>query len=141
MKRTAKAYWSGNLKDGRGSLTTQSGTLENTNYSSKTRFGEGNYGTNPEELLAVAHAGCFTMAVCAILTEKGLSPISLDTEATLSMEGLTITEIHLSITGSVSGVNTEEFAAVTKDAEKNCIISKALSIPISSEAYLVTLKI
>ncbi|MDP4227245.1 MAG: OsmC family protein [Bacteroidota bacterium] len=137
MKRTAKAHWSGNLKEGKGTLTTQSGIINNTNYSFKTRFEEGDQGTNPEELLAAAHAGCFTMAVASILTQKGLNPTSLDTEATVSMEGLSITGIHLSITGSVAGVNAEEFEAITKNAEKNCLISKVLSIPISSEAHFV----
>jgi len=137
MKRTAKAHWSGNLKEGKGALTTQSNILNHTNYSFKTRFEEGERGTNPEELLAAAHAGCFTMAVCAILTQKGLKPVSLDTEAIVSMEGLIITGIHLSITGSVSGVNADDFIAITKDAEKNCIISKALSIPITSEAHFI----
>ncbi|MDD5572085.1 MAG: OsmC family peroxiredoxin, partial [Bacteroidales bacterium] len=129
MKRTAKAHWQGNLKEGKGDLTTQSGILKNINYSFKTRFEEGEAGTNPEELLAAAHAGCFTMAVSAVITQKGLNPESLDTEATLSMEGLSITGIHLSISGSVAGINAEEFKIITKDAEKNCIISKALSIP------------
>jgi lipoyl-dependent peroxiredoxin len=137
MKRTAKAHWSGNLKEGKGTLTTKSGILDNTNYSFKTRFEEGEKGTNPEELLAAAHAGCFTMAVSSILTQKGLNPASLDTEATVSMEGLSITGVHLSITGSVSGINAEEFIAITKDAEKNCIISKSLSIVITSEAHFV----
>jgi osmotically inducible protein OsmC len=136
MKRTAKAHWSGTLKEGKGTLTTQSGILENTNYSFKTRF-EGEKGTNPEELLAAAHAGCFTMAVGNILTGKGLNPKSLDTEATVTLEGLTITGVHLSITGSVAGISAAEFTAVTKDAEKNCIISKALSMPITSEAHFV----
>ena len=137
MNRTAKAHWSGNLKEGKGELTTPSGILKNTNYSFKTRFEEGVTGTNPEELLAAAHAGCFTMAVSAILTQKGLIPMSLDTEAIVSMEGLNITRVHLSITGSVLGINAEEFASITKDAEKNCLISKALKIPISSEANFV----
>jgi osmotically inducible protein OsmC len=137
MKRTAKAHWSGNLKEGKGTLTTQSGVMDNTNYSFKTRFEEGEKGTNPEELLAAAHAGCFTMWVSSILTQKGLNPTSLETEATVTLEGTSITGIHLSITGSVSGVNAEEFKAITKEAEKNCIISKALSIPISSEAHLL----
>lgn len=136
MKRTAKAHWEGNLKEGKGHLTTQSTILNKTNYSFKTRF-EGEPGTNPEELLAAAHAGCFTMAVSAALTQKGLTPNNLDTEATLSMEGLTVTGIHLSIKGSVNGINSEEFIAITKDAEKNCIISKALSVPITSEAQLL----
>ncbi len=134
MKRTAKAHWEGNLKEGKGNLTTQSGILTSTNYSFKTRFEEGEKGTNPEELLAAAHAGCFTMAVGAILTQKGLNPTALDTEATVSMEGLDITGIHLAITGKVPGISAEEFTAVTKDAEKNCIISKVLKAPITSEA-------
>ena len=137
MKRTAKAYWSGNLKEGKGTLTTQSGVMDNTNYSFKTRFEEGVKGTNPEELLAAAHAGCFTMWVSSILTQKGLNPASLETEATVTLEGTNITGIHLSITGSVSGVNAEEFSAITKEAEKDCIISKALSVPISTEAHLL----
>lgn len=137
MKRTAKAHWSGNLKEGKGELTTPSGILNNTNYSFKTRFEEGVTGTNPEELLAAAHAGCFTMSVGAILTQKGLTQISLETEASVSMEGLTITGIHLSITGSVSEINADDFTAITKDAEKNCVVSKVLSIPISSEAHFI----
>ena len=134
MKHTAKAHWQGNLKEGKGTLNTPSGVLDNTNYSFKTRF-EGEKGTNPEELLAAAHAGCFTMAVCAILTQKGLSPTVLDTEVTLSMEGLAITAIHLSITGKVIGISADEFTAITNDAEKNCIISKAFSVAITSEAH------
>ena len=137
MKRTAKAHWSGNLKEGKGTLTTQSGILDNTRYSFKARFEEGDYGTNPEELLAAAHAGCFTMWVSSILTQKDLNPTSLDTEATITLEDLRITGIHLSITGSVSGINAEEFKAITVEAEKNCIISRALSIPISTEAHFL----
>ena len=137
MKRTAKAHWSGNLKEGKGSLTTQSGILSNTNYSFKTRFEESGNGTNPEELLAAAHAGCFTMWVASLLTQKGINPEYLDTEATISLEGVNITGINLSITGSVKGISTEEFTAITKEAEKDCIISKALSFPISSDAHLI----
>jgi lipoyl-dependent peroxiredoxin len=140
-KQTAKAHWSGNLKEGKGTLTTPSGVLNKVNYSFKTRFEEGEKGTNPEELLAAAHAGCFTMAVSSILTQKGFKPESLETEATVSMEGLVITGVHLSITGSVPGINAEDFKAVTKDAEKNCIISKALSIPITSEAVFIVRKV
>lgn len=137
MKRTAKAHWQGTLKEGKGTLSTESGILNDTNYSFKTRFVEGEKGTNPEELLAAAHAGCFTMSVGAMLTEKGLDPASLDTVATLTMEGLTITAIHLSITGSVAGISAGEFVAVTKAAEKNCVISRALNVAITSEANLV----
>jgi lipoyl-dependent peroxiredoxin len=137
MKRTAKAHWSGNVKEGKGHLTTQSEILNKTNYSFKTRFVGEEKGTNPEELLAAAHAGCFTMAVSFALTEKGLNPTSLDTEAIVSMEGLAIKGIHLSITGSVNGINAGEFETITKFAEKNCLISKVLSIPITSEAHFV----
>ena len=135
MKRTAKAHWTGNLKEGKGNLTTQSAVLDKTNYSFKTRFEGDEKGTNPEELLAPAHAGCFTMAVSAALAGKGLNPTALDTEATITMEGLNITAAHLSITGKVSGISAADFEAITKDAEKNCLISKVLNIPISSEAY------
>lgn len=137
MKRTAKAHWEGNLKEGKGHISSQSGILDNTNYSFKTRFEEGVKGTNPEELLAAAHAGCFTMAVSAMLTEKGLSAKVLDTEAILTMEGLTITGVHLVITGSVDGIDANGFEEVTKNAEKHCVISKALSVAITSEAKLV----
>jgi osmotically inducible protein OsmC len=138
MKRTAKAHWSGTLQEGKGELTTQSETLINTNYSFKTRFAGDEKGTNPEELLAAAHAACFTMAVSYRLTEKGLSATSLNTQATLAMEGLEITGTHLHITGSVSGISADDFEAITKEAEKNCLISKVLNIPISSEAHLVS---
>ncbi|MDR7210214.1 OsmC family peroxiredoxin [Flavobacterium piscis] len=137
MKRTAKAHWSGTIKEGKGELTTQSEILNRTNYSFKTRLEEHQKGTNPEELLAAAHSACFTMAVSFALTEKGLNPTSLDTEATLTMEGLAITGMHLSISGAVSGISADEFKTITKDAEKNCLISKVLNIPISSEAHLI----
>lgn len=135
MRRTASAHWEGNLKEGKGTLSTQSGVLENTNYSFKTRFEEGSTGTNPEELLAAAHAGCFTMAVSSMLNAKGMTAKKLDTTATLTMEGLSITGIHLNITGLVPGIDTDGFTAITKDAEKNCLISKVLNITITSEAH------
>lgn len=138
MKRTAKAHWVGSIKEGKGDLTTQSEILNKANYSFKTRFTGEEKGTNPEELLAAAHAGCFTMAVSLGLTEKGLNPTSLDTEATVLMEGTSITSVHLSITGDVSGISATEFEAITKAAEQNCLISKVLSIPISSEANLLS---
>jgi len=136
MARSAKAHWEGNLKEGKGTLTTASGVLDSTNYSFKTRFEDGK-GTNPEELLAAAHAGCFTMKVSASFTVKGISPTSLDTEAVVSMEAGSITGIHLVITGKVPGITVAEFEEVTKDAEINCIISKAFSFPITSESHLV----
>jgi osmotically inducible protein OsmC len=135
MIRTANAHWEGNLKEGNGTLATQSGVLENTNYSFKTRFTEGEKGTNPEELLAAAHAGCFTMAVCAKLNAKGITPNKLDTEATLTMNDIGIVSMHLKISGAVPGISAEEFATITKDAEQNCYVSKVLNIPISSEVH------
>lgn len=135
MIRTAKAHWAGNLKEGKGTLSTQSGVLETTNYSLKTRFEECENGTNPEELLAAAHAGCFTMAVASMLGAKGITANELETEATLTMEGLNITGIHLNITGSIADINAEGFTTITRDAEKNCLISKVLNIPITSEAH------
>ena len=137
MKRTAKAHWQGNLKEGKGTLTTPSGILNNTNYSFKTRFEEGEAGTNPEELLAAAHAGCFTIAVSAMLTAKGFTAKELDTEAIVNMEGLAVTAVHLIISGSVDGITADEFVAITKDAEKNCIISKVLNVEITSEATFI----
>jgi lipoyl-dependent peroxiredoxin len=137
MIRTAKAHWTGNLKDGKGTLTTQSAVLENTAYSYKTRFENDEKGTNPDELLAAAHAGCFTMAVAAMLTEKVLMATSLDTEAQVNMEGLSITKVHLKITANVPGINEKDFTELVKTAEKNCLISKVLNIPIDSEVHFV----
>ncbi|HUX55064.1 MAG TPA: OsmC family peroxiredoxin [Williamwhitmania sp.] len=137
MIRTATAQWQGNLKEGKGNISTQSGILAKTNYSFKTRFEEGVKGTNPEELLAAAHAGCFTMSVASILDKKGFKVGLLETLATLTLEGLAITAIHLSISGSISGIDTDEFKAVVKEAEKNCIVSRALKVAITSEAHLV----
>jgi lipoyl-dependent peroxiredoxin len=136
MQRKAQAHWAGNIKEGKGNLSTQSGVLNQTNYSFRTRFVGDESGTNPEELLAAAHAGCFTMAVSYALTEKGLTSIELDTEAIVTMDGTGIKSIHLSITGNVPGFSAEAFEAVTKEAEKSCLISKLLNIPISSQALL-----
>jgi osmotically inducible protein OsmC len=96
MQRKAQAHWAGNIKEGKGNLSTQSGVLNQTNYSFRTRFVGDESGTNPEELLAAAHAGCFTMAVSYALTEKGLTSIELDTEAIVTMDGTGIKSIHLS---------------------------------------------
>jgi osmotically inducible protein OsmC len=110
--------------------------LNKTQYSFNTRFADG-IGTNPEELLAAAHAGCFTMAVTSALTKEGIVATTLDTEAALTMENLTVTGIHLSIKGKVPGITAEKFTEVTKGAEKNCIISRALSVPVTSDATLI----
>lgn len=137
MKRTAKAHWAGTLKEGKGTLSTQSGTLNNTNYSFKMRF-EDEPGTNPEELLGAAHAGCFTMAVGAKLSSMGLNPKSLDTEATVTLEDGSITGVHLVMTGIVDGISASEFETIAIDKGKNCIVSRALSIPITTEAKLIS---
>src|ERR1700753_3166573 len=133
MKRTAKAHWKGTLKEGQGELTTQSTTLNNTQYSFKTRFADG-VGTNPEELIAASHAGCCTMAVGAALSQAGFTPGDLNTEAVLDLDmvALQINGIHLSLKGSpISGVSEEKFKEIAEGAKANCIISKALSVPIT----------
>ncbi|MCJ8208766.1 OsmC family peroxiredoxin [Mucilaginibacter sp. RS28] len=133
MKRTANAFWTGTLKEGRGEITTQSTTLNKTQYSFKTRF-ESGVGTNPEELVAAAHAGCFTMAVGAALSQQGLTPGELHTEAILDLDmvGLKIDGIHLELKASpIEGVSEEQFKQVAEGAKANCIISKALSVPIT----------
>jgi osmotically inducible protein OsmC len=136
MKRTASAHWEGDLKTGKGNISTQSTVLSKTQYSFNTRFADG-VGTNPEELLAAAHAGCFTMAVSATLAQTGITAKSLDTIATLTLEGLDVTGIHLSIKGKVAGLTAPQFDEITKGAEKNCIISKALKVTITSDAELL----
>ena len=135
MERKATAHWEGNFKEGKGTVSLESRLLENANYSYTTRFEEGEKGTNPEELVAAAHAGCLTMSVTAMLSKKGLTATTLDTEATLTMEGLTITGMHLKITGLVVGISAEDFATITKDVEQNCLISKLLNVPITSEVH------
>lgn len=133
MKRTAKAHWNGTLKEGKGEITTQSTTLNNTQYSFKTRFDEG-VGTNPEELIAAAHAGCFTMAVGAALTQAGFTPGDLNTEAILELDmvALSITGIHLEMTATaIDGVTEDKFKEVAEGAKANCIISKVLNAPIT----------
>ena len=117
MKRSAKAFWYGDLKQGKGSLTTQNGVLNNVDYSFKTRFREEGKGTNPEDLLAAAYAGCFTMAVSSILTQKGLNAVALDTASTVFLKGSTITNIHLSIAAHIEELSLEEFTMVVKHAE------------------------
>ena len=136
MKRTAKAHWNGTLKEGKGEISTQSTTLNNTQYSFKTRFADG-VGTNPEELIAAAHAGCFTMAVGATLTQAGFTPNDLDTEAILDldMQALSITGIHLELKASkIEGVDNATFQQVAEGAKANCIISKALNVHITLTA-------
>ena len=138
MIRTATAIWQGSLKEGKGTLNTENGTLNNTNFTYKSRFQEGEKETNPDELLTAALASCFTMEVSGQLTKKGLTQISLNTKAALTMVDKAITGINLVITGSVSGINEQDFVAIAKDASKNCIIAKTLSIPVNADAHLVT---
>ena len=140
MKRSASAEWKGGLKDGKVVISTESGVLSNTQYSFATRFEQG-AGTNPEELIAAAHAGCFTMALSAKLTEAGHPPQSIDTQADveLGMEGgPTICEIRLVTKARVAGIDAKTFRALADDAKQNCPVSKALSaVPISLDAELL----
>jgi len=136
MKRTAKAHWNGTLQTGSGKISTQSTVLNDTQYSFKTRFADG-VGTNPEELIAAAHAGCFTMAVGAALTQAGFTPNDLDTEAILDLDmaALSITGIHLELKASkIDGVDEATFQKIAEGAKAGCIISKALSVPITLTA-------
>jgi lipoyl-dependent peroxiredoxin len=133
MKRTAKAHWSGNLREGKGEISSQSTILNQTPYSFKTRF-ESGIGTNPEELIAAAHAGCFTMSVSATLERAGFLANDLSTEATLDVDlaDLKITGIHLDLKASlIEGVSTKAFQEIAEGAKANCIVSKALSVPIT----------
>lgn len=133
MKRTANAHWNGTLQEGKGEITTQSTVLNKTQYSFKTRFADG-VGTNPEELIAAAHAGCFTMAVGAALSQQGITPGDLTTDAILDldMQALEIKGIHLELKASViDGVDEAKFKEVAEGAKAGCIVSKALSVPIT----------
>ncbi len=137
MKRTAEAHWQGDLKSGKGSITSASHTLNGTPYSFHSRFEEGQ-GTNPEELLAAAHAGCFTMAVSAQLGAAGLTPESLETVCTISLEklpdGFTITSSHLEMTAKVPGASKEAFDTAVKAAETGCPVSKLFKTTITVNA-------
>ena len=139
MDRTASAVWAGALKDGKGSISTQSGVLSSTPYSFTTRF-EATKGTNPEELIAAAHAGCFTMALSAQLGTMNFTPQSLRTTATLKFEkldaGWTISKIHLDVAGRVPGISVEAFQNAAKSAEVNCPVSRVLKAEITMTASL-----
>ena len=133
MKRTAKAHWNGNLKEGKGEISSQSTVLNQTPYSFKTRF-ESGIGTNPEELIAAAHAGCFTMSVSAVLERAGFLANDLNTEAVLDVDlaHLQITGIHLDLKASlIDGVSAEAFQEIAEGAKANCIVSKVLNAPIT----------
>jgi len=141
ISRKASAHWEGDLKSGKGTLTTpQSGLLDGTRYGFNSRFGD-EKGTNPEELIAAAHAGCFTMALSAKLTEAGHPPETLDgsAEVDLSLEGgPTLSAIRLKMKAKVPGLDEVKFREIADDAKQNCPVSKALSaVPITLEAELV----
>jgi len=139
MIRKASAVWNGNLKDGKGTVSAESGVLAQTPYSFRSRFETGT-GTNPEELLAAAHAGCFTMALSAQLTGAGLTPESLSTSAALTLEkldaGWTISKVHLEVTARVPGVNNESFQKAAADAKANCPVSRLFKAEITLKATL-----
>lgn len=135
MKRKATAVWNGTIKEGNGTLSTQSGILKNTQYSFKSRFESGT-GTNPEELVAAAHAGCFTMQLSAFLTEENFSPEKLETNCEVTFAEGSVTKSHLILTARIPDIDQEKFNALVKKAEKNCPISKLLNTEITSESSL-----
>jgi osmotically inducible protein OsmC len=133
MKRTANAHWNGTLKEGKGEISSQSTVLNQTPFSFKTRF-ESGIGTNPEELLAAAHAGCYTMSVGASLERAGFIAKDLYTEAILDVDlgTLKVNGIHLDLKASlIDGVSAEAFQQIAVNSKVNCIISKALSVPVT----------
>ena len=141
MQRTATAQWKGGLKDGKGTVSTQSGVLSQTQYSFSTRF-ENGVGTNPEELVAAAHAGCFSMALSAQFGNANMTAQTIDTKATLTMEkteaGFTVTAIHLDVKARIPGGNKAAFDKAAEEAKKNCPISRLLNTKISMTASLET---
>lgn len=139
MKRTASAVWSGGLKDGKGSISTQSGILDNTQYGFSARFESGT-GTNPEELIAAAHAGCFTMALSAQLGEAGLTADNLRTTATVTLDkvedGFAITRIHLELVARIPGADQAKFEEAANKAKVGCPVSRVLKAEITLDAKL-----
>ena len=139
MKRKASAVWSGDLKTGKGSISTESAVLKETQYSFSTRF-ENGVGTNPEELIAAAHAGCFSMAFSAELGKAGFTPTSIHTTATITMEktdaGFAVTESHLDMTAKIPNIDAEKFTVIANGAKAGCPISRLLNAKISLTATL-----
>lgn len=139
MNRKASAIWNGGLKDGKGTVSTESGVLSKAQYSFGTRFEQGR-GTNPEELVAAAHAGCFSMALSAQLENAGLKAESIETDATLTFEkveaGWTVTKVHLETSAKVPGASQEAFDKAVKNAKEGCPISRLLNTQISVNARL-----
>jgi osmotically inducible protein OsmC len=141
MKRKGSAVWQGGLKDGKGVVSTDSGVLSNTQYSFSTRFEDGK-GTNPEELIAAAHAGCFSMALSAQLGGAGITPEEIQTTATVSLDktdgGFAITAIHLDVFAKIPGGDKQAFETAANNAKTGCPVSKVLSAPITMNARLET---
>ena len=139
MKRKASAVWQGGLKDGKGTISTDSGVLDNTQYSFSTRFEDGK-GTNPEELIAAAHAGCFSMALSGQLGNAGLTADSINTTAAVTLEktdaGFTITKVHLDVIAKIPGASEEAFQAAAGNAKAGCPISRLLKADITMDAKL-----
>jgi len=141
MKRTASAIWQGSLKAGKGTLTAPGGALKNTAYSFGSRF-ESGAGTNPEELIAAAHAGCFAMALSLILGEAGFTPDKLEAAATVSLDnvptaGWTVTSSHLTLKARIPGIEQAKFEELTAKAKAGCPISRLLKADITLDARLV----
>ena len=139
MKRTATAAWTGGLKDGKGKISTQSGVLSDARYGFSTRF-EGEQGTNPEELIAAAHAGCFTMALSAQLGEAGITAERLTTTASVTLDktdgGFSITDIHLDLVAKIPGADRQAFETAANKAKEGCPVSKVLNANITLSTRL-----
>lgn len=137
MKRTAHAVWNGSLKEGEGKLTTQSKALYKAQYCFNSRFGEGK-STNPDELLAAAHAGCFAMALSLILGKEGYTPDALEvsSEVTMDADKLELTGSHLTLKAKIPNINQDKFMECANAAKDNCPVSKALSLKITMDATL-----
>ena len=135
MKRFASANWKGSGKEGKGTTTTQSGVLKDTQYSFNSRFAEG-IGTNPEELVAAAHADCFTMKLSFTIGAAGFVPENIDTKCTITLGDGSITSSHLEVKATVPGMDAAKFAEVAADAKANCPISKLLNTEITMDASL-----
>ena len=139
MKRKAAAEWQGGLKDGKGTISTDSGVLKQTQYSFGTRFEDG-VGTNPEELIAAAHAGCFSMALSGQLGNAGLTADSIQTTATVTLEktdaGFTVTAVHLDVTATIPGADAAAFETAANNAKAGCPISRLLKADITMDAKL-----
>jgi len=139
MQRSANVIWKGSVQQGQGAVSTASGALKQIPYSFATRFGD-TPGTNPEELIAAAHASCFAMATSAALTAKGLEPLNLDVKATVTIQkdgaSWTVTSSHLDLKAQVNDVTQGQFMEIAEDAKKNCPISKLLNAEITLEAQL-----